>query len=311
MAGWLRMKADRPTAGLVREADGSFSASYGPYVLKTGFQPIFSQNTAGDLKIEAVEALIRPFKGAEPVSPAQFFCLVEEADLAAVERLCRRLHIVNMGHAGHRDLLLFLNINPQAFSGYAEMEQEAEEIARLAAYLEIAPGRIVCEIIEKHVGARSVLLSLVEALRTRGFKIAIDDFGAEDSNSDRVRLLKPEIVKFDALWVRRFLETSEGFALLHTMVSRFSDEGIMTLFEGLEEHWQVASCRALGVRFLQGYVLARPELAVVATPEQANGTAQRLQDIVRDAPPIREETLAGPPDPAARPKRAVFGRRGR
>ncbi|MGN6550270.1 MAG: EAL domain-containing protein [Pararhizobium sp.] len=312
------MKADRATAGLLRESDGSFSASYGPYVLRTGFQPIFSQNAAGDVKIEAVEALIRPFKGDEAVSPAQFFCVVEEADVAAVERLSRRLHIVNMGHCEHRDLLLFLNFNPQAFSGYAEMDQEAEDVARLAGYLELAPEQIVCEIIEKHVGARSMLLSLVEALRARGFRIAIDDFGAEESDSERVRLLKPEIVKFDALWARRFLETSEGFALLRTMVRRFSDDGIMTLFEGLEEHWQVASCRALGVRLLQGYVLAKPELAIGPTPRsreagepEGDGPAPDKDTELATTETLSATLAAAPTAAAARPRRAVFGRRGR
>jgi EAL domain-containing protein (putative c-di-GMP-specific phosphodiesterase class I) len=41
----------------------------------------------------------------------------------------------------------------------------------------------------------------------RLFKIAVDDFGADDSDIQRVTDLNPDILKFDAEWVRRFTET--------------------------------------------------------------------------------------------------------
>jgi EAL domain-containing protein (putative c-di-GMP-specific phosphodiesterase class I) len=97
-------------------------------------------------------------------------------------------------------------------------------------------------------------------LRSRLFKIAVDDFGADDSDSKRVSELKPDVLKFDAAWVRRFTETSAGMGLLKLMVEQFIERGITVLFEGLEEDHQVEFCQKIGVQLMQGYALARPEI---------------------------------------------------
>jgi len=310
------MGPERTTNGLFKERDGSFSASYGPFILRTGLQPIFSQNARGGLKLEAFEALIRPVKNGETIAPAQFFPMVQPSDAADVERLCRRLHLANMGTTSAGDPLLFLNFDPKFFPSYPEMLADAEVLARDVREAGLHADRIVCEIIETEASSRAVLGSLVDVLREHHFKIAIDDYGAEDSDFERVSLLKPDIVKFDGPWVQRFLETSEGFALLQTMVRQFRENGIMTLFEGLEEHWQVAACRQLGVRLLQGFVLARPELApngsnvhpIAAQTEDETCAAQIEPE---EPQPMRSRVVADSPGNSAMRRRAVFGRRGR
>ena len=101
----------------------------------------------------------------------------------------------------------------------------------------------------------------MQALRAHGFRIAVDDYGAHDSDIERIRALKPDIVKFDAQWITRLMESGPGFALLHAMVANFADQGIVTVFEGIEEGWQLELAERSGASMVQGYVLARPEIA--------------------------------------------------
>ena len=68
-------------------------------------------------------------------------------------------------------------------------------------------------------------------------------------------------MKFDAAWIKRLLETPAGYNLLASMVNQFHDRNIETLFEGLEERWQLELAEQMGVDYAQGFVLARPELA--------------------------------------------------
>lgn len=302
--------------GLVTEADGSSSAAYGPFALKSAFQPIFSQSAQGLLRLEAYEALIRPFKANEPVSPAQFFPMVEAGEGANVERLCRRLHIRNASISGIGNALLFLNFDPRFFTSYAETLHEAEDLAEFARKAGLSSAQIVCEIMEKEASSRHLLNALCNGLREQKFKIAIDDYGAEDSDFDRLESLKPDVIKFDALWVHRFMETNEGIALLRAMVNQFRERGILTLFEGLEEHWQVSVCGDLGVRLLQGFALATPRLAPMKDEPAKDD---------EDETPVAEEDREwehrsraiagrGAVDDAQafarRPKRVAFGRRG-
>ena len=57
------------------------------------------------------------------------------------------------------------------------------------------------------------------------------------------------------------MESGPGFALLTAMVSTFAAQGIRTVFEGIEEGWQLELAEKSGASMVQGYVLARPELA--------------------------------------------------
>ena len=305
-----RMASDAGIHGLVREADGSHTAAYGPFLLRSAFQPIYSQSPQGILKLEAYEALIRPSKGREPVPPAQFFSLVEAGDHGQVERLCRRLHVLNAARMEIGSALLFLNFDPASFTDYAETLQEIDHFTRIVREVELSTSQIVCEIIETEASSRQLLRSLTDIFREHNLKVAIDDYGAEQSDFERLVSLRPDIVKFDGLWVNRFMETSEGFALLKVMVRQFRERGIQILFEGLEEHWQIAACRDLGVRLLQGYALARPKIV----PAQADAAAQEIEEAAaEDAADADACGLAARRRPAepTRQQRAVFGKRGR
>ena len=270
------MARDAELQGLVREDDGSHTAAYGPFLLRSAFQPIYSQSPQGALKLEAFEALIRPSKGGVPVPPAQFFSMVEPGDGGRIERLCRRLHVLNSARMEIGSALLFLNFDPAFFTDYAATLQEIDCFTRIVRKSELSTSQIVCEIIETEASSRHLLRSLTDILREHNLKIAIDDYGAEDSDFERLISLKPDIVKFDGLWVNRFMETAEGFALLKVMVRQFRERGIQTLFEGLEEHWQIAACRDLGVRLLQGYALARPKIV----PARAEAGPQKIEEEV-------------------------------
>ena len=57
------------------------------------------------------------------------------------------------------------------------------------------------------------------------------------------------------------MESGAGFALLTAMVASFEEQGIRTVFEGIEEGWQLELAEKSGASMVQGFVLARPELA--------------------------------------------------
>ena len=113
---------------------------------------------------------------------------------------------------------------------------------------------------EQRSASQETLYDFVAALKANGFRIAIDDYGADNSDINRVRELKPDIVKFDANWITQLMESGAGLALLATMVSTFEQQGIRTLFEGLEEGWQLELAEKSGASMVQGFVLARPEI---------------------------------------------------
>ena len=298
---------------------GFYTTSYGPFILRSAFQPIFSQDEQGHLTIEAFEALIRAQRDGQPVSPPQFFSLVEKDDAMAVDTLCRELHILNMGKLGRKRARLFINFNPGLFDSVADIDAEVDHMVDVAVKAGLRPGRIVCEITEQGSGDEAVLHQLVNGLRSRLFRIAVDDFGADDSDSKRVDELRPDVIKFDAAWVRRFTETAAGMGLLKLMVEQFIARGITVLFEGLEEEHQVEFCRQIGVQLMQGYALARPEIIPRTFDDRFPETDL---DHIADAPhqpqrgPVQREAAAvyseqWSPRPYPARRTATFGKRTR
>lgn len=248
-------------SNLRRDEDDAWVADYGPYTLHSALQPIFSQDHHGILTLQAFEGLIRPARNGEMVRPGEFFSMIEPKDRAKVDSLCRSLHIFNTGALNRRHAKLFVNFYPGLFVTDMAIRREVEMIKIATLEAGMTPERIACEITQKQNDSADMLSRFVEELRKHGFRIAIDEYGAEERDIARLNLLKPDYVKFEADWVKEFLENSAGSALLRVMVNQFREQGVLAIFEGLEDLRQVDMCQNLDVPLLQGYALARPELA--------------------------------------------------
>lgn len=258
-------------AHIAHGADGIHTAVFASYVLKSAFQPIFAFG-GGKLSIAAFEGLIRPFRENEPVPPGQFFRAVPAQDRFTVETLTRTLHLLNAGACLTESASIFVNFDPSQFCDPALAETALRDMRLVLHQAGIDPARIVCEMTEHVSTSEKTLFAFVEALRAHGFRIAVDDYGADHSDMRRIEQLKPDIVKFDAHWITHLMESGAGFALLKTMVATFNERGIKTVFEGIEEDWQLELAEESGASMVQGYVLARPQLAptefgIFATPE--------------------------------------------
>ena len=252
-------------AHIVRQEDGVATGAWATYTLYSAFQPIFAFR-AGRLEIAAFEGLARPFRDGAAVSPATFFHTVPAGDRLHVETLTRTLHLLNAGAFIAPPAMVFINFDPSLFVDRQLADASLRDMRLTLHEAGIDPGRIVCEVTEKPSGSAQVLAGFVAALRDHGFRIAVDDYGAEDSDMERVTALKPDIVKFDARWIARLMETRPGFALLQVMVRQFRERGIGIVFEGIEEGWQLELAEEAGADMVQGFALARPELAPARFP---------------------------------------------
>ena len=249
------MRFDLSTLQL--EDDGAWTGVWGPFVLRSGFQPIFKMGEK-PLRIGAFEALVRPLRNGQPCSPWQFFKLVGADDGSYVENLTRSLHVLNASKVLGPGERLFLNFDPSMFTERSASVDALQLLDETLDRAQIDRRIVVCEVTE-HRSEESALLDLVDEMRIRGFKVAVDDYGADDSDMARVQKLGPDIIKFDSQWIGALMDAgSAGEDLLHDMVTRFKEAGIETLFEGIEETWQLDLAVRCGVELVQGYVLARP-----------------------------------------------------
>lgn len=292
-------------AHIVRDDDGTSKGVWGPFVLKSAFQPIFAFHH-GKLPIAAFEGLIRPLRNDVPVPPTSFFAALPAMDRFHVETLTRTLHLINAAACLPRETAIFVNFDPSVFVDRAIADAALSDMRITLNEVGIDPSRVVCEVTEQKSGSQEALYEFVQSLRVNGLRIAVDDYGAADSDIDRIKALRPEIVKFDAHWITHLMESGPGFGLLSAMVEIFTGRGITTVFEGIEENWQLELAEKSGASMVQGYVLARPEIAptsfasfpTVAMP--VAGPARRAEPLVAKQRPAV---------PQVRPGVRTFGRK--
>ena len=247
-------------AHIIRNDDGTSTGIWGAHTLKSAFQPIFAFD-GGKLSVVAFEGLMRPFRDGEAWTPAAFLNSVPAADRLHVETLTRTLHLLNAASCLAPEAAIFINFDPSVLTEHSVADAALRDMRLVLNETGIAPSRIVCEVTEQRSGSQEALFDVVAALKRNGFAIAVDDYGSEESDMNRIRELRPDIVKFDAHWITSLMESGAGYRLLTTMVSTFAEQGIRTVFEGIEESWQLELAERSGAAMVQGYALARPEIA--------------------------------------------------
>lgn len=96
--------------------------------------------------------------------------------------------------------------------------------------------------------------------RARGYKFAIDDFGAGFVPLPLVARLKPEYIKIDRSLVEQAVssETFRGF-FRHLLLAlrMYATHGIIA--EGIEDEAELATMKGIGIFLAQGFLLGRPK----------------------------------------------------
>jgi len=238
---------------------GIETGRYGPYHLKTLYQPIFA-NTAQGLIPRGVEGLAGPQREGQPVATRAFFAEVSAAeDRLFVENLCHTLHLRNYPNIGVDGLMLFIKHYASADLGLNAARRQVADVAAFLDEISVDPALLVCEIAE--TADETLMTEIAAELRKRGIRIAVDDFGVGRSTLSRVRLLDPEVVKIDGGWFRRIADVAMAAKLLNSLVDALQREGRQVLIQGIETAAQLRVAMQTGADFVQGYLLGRPKLA--------------------------------------------------
>jgi len=121
---------------------------------------------------------------------------------------------------------------------------------------------VVLEITEQDISSDSTAAAtIIDQLRGRGARLAIDDFGVGFSNLRRIIGLRPQIIKLD----RSLIGGIQHDGGLRSVVAAVAHQGLLTgrvvCAEGVETDAELQTLLALGVSHGQGYLFSRPVAA--------------------------------------------------
>ncbi|MGH2318451.1 EAL-associated domain-containing protein [Planococcus sp. SE5232] len=223
--------------------------------VKPAFQPIIS---AVKHTVIGYEVLGRfQFEGAW-ISLGDFFHDEDVPDEYKVEvdQHLLKLAISQMLDSGN-DGLLFINRNARQLL----INSGEDFLETLLVYAEqgFSMNRIVLEITEHDFDQDfDVLEHLLIYYKTYGIQIAVDHVGAKSSNIDRIRQLRPHILKIDTSFVRN--ANPDVFQdVIQTLSGLARRIGAKLSYENIEDNYQLYFAWKHGGHYYQGYYLAEPD----------------------------------------------------
>jgi len=120
-------------------------------------------------------------------------------------------------------------------------------------------NRLTVEIVEsEQIEDIEQVNEFIFALKKQGVLIAIDDFGSGFSNFDNIVNLDIDYVKLDGSLVSK-IDDEKYRIILENMVKICHDLGIKTIAEYISDESIMRLAKSIGVDYLQGYHLHKPE----------------------------------------------------
>lgn len=225
-----------------------------------------------DGRVVGFEALARGPHGPLERPIALFAAARRAGVLTELDDACRTAAFAGAGAAGlAAPLTLFVNVEPEVLS--------SAPMTHLMAIAAGAPSDlpVVLEITERALAAHPAeLLATVERVRDLGWRVALDDVGAEPASLTFMSLLRPDIIKLDlslvqdrpSLWIA---------GIMNAVNAQAERTGALVLAEGIETPAHLAVAKGLGCSLGQGWLFGQPS----ERPQVDDVAALALPDLLR------------------------------
>ncbi|MBT0585242.1 EAL domain-containing protein [Alteromonas oceanisediminis] len=214
------------------------------------FQPIVDTQNE---RIFGYEALVRGLQG----QPARdVISQVTDENVYRFDQDCR---VIAIRLAAQLDIRSYVSINflPNAVYRPEQCIRTTLEAAEVHGF---PIERILFEVTEvERVESNEHLSNIVKYYQTKGFKTALDDFGAGYAGLNLLASFQPNIIKLDMELIRDIHLNPIKRTIVSKMVELNDELGITTLAEGVESREEMIALRTLGIHLFQGYYFAKPE----------------------------------------------------
>lgn len=223
------------------------------------YQPIIELKTK---KIHHSEALIR-FNDPdlhdlqfETICFAESVGLIHEFDKAIFQQAVTKLENIN----GQDDSIkLAVNMSGKSLSKSGFLQGLLRQLQKYKHLKD----HISLEITESaEIKNINQLADVIDEVRSMGFKVYLDDFGAGAAGFQYLRDLEIDGVKVDGQYVRDALTDKKMRAFLKAIVNLCNDLDIVTVGEWVETAEQEELLEKLGVTYAQGFYYGLPNTGI-------------------------------------------------
>ena len=224
--------------------------------ISMAFQPIVDLQTH---TVFAHEALVR---GADGAGAAQVLSQVDESNRYAFDQACRVKAIEWASQLGVQPAVS-INFMPNAVY---QPEVCLRTTLAVMDRLGMSSQQVIFEVTEhESITDQRHLRTILSAYRRRGFRTAIDDFGAGHSGLNLLADFQPDLIKLDMALIRHIDTDTPRQVIVDAVISMCRTLGVEVIAEGVETTEELRVLHDLGIRYFQGYLFARPAFQALAS----------------------------------------------
>jgi EAL domain-containing protein (putative c-di-GMP-specific phosphodiesterase class I) len=134
------------------------------------------------------------------------------------------------------------------------------EVGLLLQKYAIESWQLVFEITESSsFGNAGMANQVVSQLQKMGCRIAIDDFGTGFASYARLKNVDADILKIDGSFIRNMVSNSLDYQIVASICHLARMKNMLVVAEYVENEAIRDAAMALGIDYLQGYFIGKPE----------------------------------------------------
>ncbi|MDM7070897.1 EAL domain-containing protein, partial [Enterobacter asburiae] len=192
------------------------------------------------------------------ISPNQFLPVAQEFGLSSRVDLWVLEHTLRFLSA-HRERLpgqrFAINLAPSTVCRV----QFPLEVSRLLAKYAIEPWQLIFEVTECSTFSNAEqALHILRQLQKTGVRIAIDDFGTGYASYARLKSVDADILKIDGSFIRNIVNNSLDYQIVASICHLARMKKMLVVAEYVESEEIRSAVHALGIDYVQGYLIGRP-----------------------------------------------------
>lgn len=250
----------QPLEGTVQDCESCARGERLDFAFEYAYQPIVDVQ---ERRVWAYEALVR---GPEGQGAGSVLAHVNDANRYRFDQACRVRAIRTAASLGMQERLS-INFLPNAIYRPELCIRTTLAAARSCGF---PIERIVFEVTEgEQVEDGAWLAEILREYKRQGFLTAIDDFGAGYAGLKLLVDFQPDVLKLDMHLVREIDTSSARRSIVRGLMRMCEELGIQVIAEGIETVGERDALHDLGVRWMQGYLFARPAFKALAVVDES------------------------------------------
>ena len=220
------------------------------------FQPIVNIKTGETF---AVEALIRNTNKLGFKSIFEFFDKAyEKGILYKLDLMLREKAIEKFLKINIDDLKLFYNIDNRVL---LMPDYKIGNTEKILKKFNLSKDRFIFELSERgSVDDPFLLQKIINLYKENNYKLAIDDFGTGIAGMQLLYYAESDFIKIDRFFIQDIQKDSKKRLFCSHIVDMAHIMGMRVIAEGIEKKEEFFICKNIGVDFIQGYFIQKPEV---------------------------------------------------